>query len=527
MNTMTLKTLAAAVALGCAGSASAIPLTSFVENATQVTLRSAGSTAHDPGLLNVMRITTTGFQMCIPGSLDVYTMANANLNIYFCSAGANSGFTGANRRIALLRNGSYGSGSGVSNLVRGTSTAFDDAGAPIFSDFPDVLAGTTVSAAPTTTIAGVGQLSSYVVHGGVPTITTTAVADMGITDEEPALFKTVFNPDVSSSELSKLTVKGISGVIFGVPVTRNIFARLQALQFDASTSSCHPSNAGYGSLAGAAAAANSEACMPSLSREQVSAIYKGDIASWSSLVSATGTANAATVLADSAAVGTLTDSTLYVERRVPVSGTQLANQTYFLAQGCVSSALPFIKNVDAARVTEHGGSGNVRTGLVNRNTAGQGAIGVLSTESATTAATAWRFVKINGYAPSLLNVVKGNYDFFFESSLQYRGATVGGVAALTTAKKSVANQIAVLLGNPASVAALDAGFSQVYGARGGLVANAVDQVLNATVPPYAVPGSGGTSDVNVRPVATSTRGPGGVPDACLTPARVGGFQVGN
>jgi hypothetical protein len=87
---------------------------------------------------------------------------------------------------------------------------------------------------------------------------------------------------------------------------------------------------------------------------------------------------------------------------------------------------------------------------------------VLSTEtvfaatSSTAALTKSRFIKINGYAPNLLNVVKGNYDFYYESTMQYRKATVGGISALTavtggTAKKAMFDAMVARLLDSVSV----------------------------------------------------------------------------
>ena len=70
------------------------------------------------------------------------------------------------------------------------------------------------------------------------------------------------------------------------------------------------------------------------------------------------------------------------------------------------------------------------------NTAGRGAIGVLSMEfnpntTRTAADSGFRFIKINGVAPCLLPIVQSKYDFLGESTMQWRTAAINGLPALT------------------------------------------------------------------------------------------------
>jgi len=534
-----VNSLAAAVAMACGGSAVALPLSSFNEaSATQVTLRVGGSTAHDKGLINMMALTASGSQFCVPGTLDVYTTGTAspgNWMLMTCSSGANSGYgAGSGKTIAILRNGNFGSGAGVSNLVKGTITATDSTGAPVLSNYLDP----TNSAVNTTasTINAANGLSAYTLHLNVPTSTlVTALADVGITDEEPKLFQSVFNPALTSTEIAALQVKGISSVIFGVPVSNVLYGRLQALQF-ATNSSCHPNqfasvtNASTGSvtLTGSNFA---EACAPSLSRDTLTALYTGTIADLTSITSAN---NATETAASVAPYGALADPTLYIARRVATSGTQLASQAFFGGQGCATGS-PAHLTSSTARVAMLGSSGNVRSALQTRNSNGQAALGVLSTEINTVAATDFHFIKVNGASPTVLNAVKGSYNFYYESALNYRKSTIGGAAALAGNKKNVADAIATRLGNPASVKLLNASFkldntlgTDASQGRGGLLANGVANVAVQPVSPYiSTDTATATNDVNARPVATATRGLTGSPNACLNPMSTSASQAGN
>jgi len=522
-----LKSLTAAIAMACAGSASAVAVGSFNEaSSTQVTLRIGGSTAHDKGLLNVLALTATGAQFCVPGTLDVYTNGSSvpgNLTIMMCSSGADSG-VGTGKVIALLRNGNYGSGSGVSHLVKGTTTATDSTNAAVLSQYLDPTNPAVATSG--STVAAANGLSAYTVHTGVPTSAViTALADMGITDEEPKLFKDAFLPAITGTETAALTVKGISAVIFGVPVTDVLYKRLQALQF-ATDTSCHPSNFGT------SGANLTEACVPSLSRDTLTAIYTGGIGGLGSIRSANNSTETAASVAPYGQIGT---NSLFIERRVATSGTQLASQAYFGSQGCLDGSPSHLTST-TARVTMHGGSSGVRNAMVSRNTNGQAAVGVLSTELATTATTGYHFIKVDGYTPTVLNAVKGNYDFWYESAVNYRKVAIGGAAALAGNQKAVADKIATALGNTASVKLLNASFKldNTQGTdgtspgRGGLLVNAVGNTGSQAVTPYiATDTATATNDVHARPVAKSTRGLGGTPNACLNPSHLGTTQAGN
>jgi len=90
--------------------AHALPATQFIESDTtnQVTIRMSGATAHDAGLLLLLRNTTPGSVICKPNTLDVYISSAKNDALYFCTGGINSGAN--NKRIAILKESDGGSG---------------------------------------------------------------------------------------------------------------------------------------------------------------------------------------------------------------------------------------------------------------------------------------------------------------------------------------------------------------------------------------------------------------------------------
>jgi hypothetical protein len=502
---------------------SALPATQFIESDTtnQVTIRMSGATAHDAGLLLLLRNTTPGSVICKPNTLDVYISSAKNDALYFCTGGINSGAN--NKRIAILKESDGGSGVGVGPLVRAQETLNISDGTTITRNWIDP-SDATIRASVGVTKPASGAFSAYKEHAGMPAtaVTTVGAADVGISDIEPARFTQIYTPVITAAELNALQINGISGVIFGVPVTKSIYQRLQALQF-ATTSVCHPSNAGYGLITDSTSKASSEECMPSLNKDQVAGMYTGSLTTWSQIRSAI---NKTETAASVAPYGALTDANIYVQRRFATSGTQRSFEIYFADTGCVVGARKFLDKTNVL-VTENSGTNNVISGLNGAEIAGKGSIGILTTEKIPSSSDGWRFVKLNGAAPSLLNVVKGTYDLYFESTIQWRRVPVAGLPAIATDKKGVATAIVNQMGNPAVVSTLDISFSHPFG-RAGLVGNAIKNRLNAPTTPFIASGSNpsDTSDVYVRPIASSTRGPNGVPNACLNPAKVNASQVG-
>jgi hypothetical protein len=108
-------------------------------------------------------------------------------------------------------------------------------------------------------------------------------------------------------------------------------------------------------------------------------------------------------------------------------------------------------------------------------------VGLLSTESVPSAATTgqFRYIRVDGALPSLLDAALGKYTFVAEQSMQWK--TTFTLASAPT-KFPVANYIRSNLGNPTVIKALNSTFVQVYGQAGILgVPNGVDN-LPAALP---------------------------------------------
>lgn len=508
MNTeFVFKALTGAIALACAGSAFALNLTTYNEaDPNTVTVRISGSSAHDKGLETLFRIkATAGAELCSPTQpIDIYRSADGNKRIIYCLAGANSGVAG--KKLLIHKQSNGGSGVGVGGLIQSPYLLADGATASV--RYLDI--ATAAAVATNGTTGATASFQDANLHTGVPNTFVASpnaggLADVGISDEEPERFKSAFNPAVLQSQIDALTKKAISGVIFGVPVTKGIYQHLQAIEF-ATTSTCNPNNAGY------AAVADGEACMPSLARSQVAGLFNGNISDWSQIQSPLTTASGTDVASVSTpSYPALADTGVYIERRTTTSGTQRGAEIQFLSNFCdlpgAQAAVTAVQ--DPTHVVENSSGGTIPTNLNNHDTAKRGAVGVLTSETVAAAGNGWRFIKIDGAAPTLLNVVKGTYSHFYESTLQYTAAT-----AANASKKAVADAIGANIGNPNVVNDLNTQFVQLFGVA-GLVANASDNAAGAPVPPLGA-GTGTAGDVLLHPVALTTRAIG-VLNACLPP----------
>ncbi|MCB5188725.1 hypothetical protein LG200_12015 [Methylobacillus caricis] len=200
----------------------------------------------------------------------------------------------------------------------------------------------------------------------------------GFSDIEASLF----GLDVSSAGTE---VEANVGQTFGVAVTVPLYRALQVAQGI------------YASVAAANAAdaAFSPANAPNISSAQYSSIIaqgSGYQTDWSPLVGATGSGKA-----------------VYLERRVASSGTQASSNANFLKNPCSNGAFANLQPAGVADsttsfvVTEHSGSGNVKTALTTRGTSNQFAIGVLSMENNWRSDSAenagYRYLKLDGVHP--------------------------------------------------------------------------------------------------------------------------------
>lgn len=405
-------------------------------------IRVSGATAQDPGFL------AAAVKFCAAGTMHRYAISNTF--VYFCTGGPSVTQRAGTTKVAFHKYSVGGSGSGVGFVNAATPIAFLDL---------TKVATTCVGANATTSIVdldGAGPLSSFVdvACGGATTqYTTNAVSYVGISDVEPAFFGT-------PATYNNLRPQALASVIFGAPVTKNIYEALQAQQ-----------GKNVGGL--------TETDMPTLSQAQLTSMYTQAEQTWAKLGITSG----------------LADDIVYVARRADSSGTQKSFEAVIAktingttgAKSCLAATEPFVSgtavlnnaaadtlcNAVAAGdiVANNSGSSQVLRCMEGHQNKSRGAIGVLSTEYKQTAGGLVRFVKINDIAPTHAQVAAGNYPYYTDASLNLRvGATLPTASALgypafiTLLKNSFAD--------PATINIINAG-DQTYGPSGLMALDAL------------------------------------------------------
>lgn len=378
------------------------------------------------------------------------------------------------------------------------------------------------------------------------------IADFGISDVDPAQFtgdNAPLNTDtnaaydnVTADDVGKLKVKSASALAFGVPVTKALYFTLQAAQMKTgvipASAGCvaHPTTT----------PSETEACMPSLSSAQVASIHNGAWYDWNqvkvgteglydwAVSGAAGTPHAnfrpvntaASVLGQSGLV-----SALHTCRRENGSGTQTQSNMKFLGNPCTAAAATapaadavvanFVEGDGVPMVHENSSSGLVDNCLIDlsigtdaaagfSNVYGKRwAVGIQSLEKKTQASTEYRFVKLDGVAPTLANVVNGKYRDWVENTFQYSlthnfvQTTEGEIASDGPKLLALVNAIITSAAEPAVMSALNNGFTHTFTtAKGAYLAvptnypPAVNGAFDSTVPVNPYSHATPSSDVN-------------------------------
>jgi hypothetical protein len=149
------------------------------------------------------------------------------------------------------------------------------------------------------------------------------------------------------------------------------------------------------------------------------------------------------------------------------------------------------------------GTGDVRECLDAHAQFNRWAVGILSTESVgNNGNRKFRFVKVDGAAPTLLNAYIGRWPHVTEQSMQWRRSFDASLS--TTPEGAVLSFVATNLGLPRVIAALNTGFVHPWG-QGGYLAPAKGG-FDPPVPPV-------TADaLRLNPVGGLTRSLGRLND---------------
>lgn len=416
----------------------------------------AGSSAQDRSLQQLFRL------ICDANSLDVYRANGGDVRLMFCRAKAGAGAV-AGQKIALHKSSLNGSGGGVGPLIEKTPVQFANV-ADLRAHFNE-----RCPAGEARKFAAEGSLTAYTEYQCVNPNPLLEVPDAGITDVEPRLFLSAYH--LTPDALDALSVHSANAFIFGIPVSLGLRDALQAAKFPAANP-CNPGNSHYSDIISAdrntqVKRGETEACMPGLSRAQLSGIFAGTIEDWRQIVTARGAPLAARGVRTGAiespvGVHPPSDDKVYICRRIDTSGTQAAYEMFFLNERCAQGVSRFVET--GANVFVGSTTSDVKTCLAELDRRNVWAVGIMSTENVETPKDRWRFVKMDAVAPTLLNTFNGKWPFFVEQSYQWRGEHSD--RPLQGSKLALMAQIGMELGDPFVIRELDKEFRHSWGSAG-------------------------------------------------------------
>jgi hypothetical protein len=496
---MQCNRIAAAVA-ACAALTSGAALALPATDTPDIEIFMSGATAQDNNLGLLFE------DLCVPGSLTTYQdgtvggtdKAGANHLAYFCqidSSKVTGGISVSNPKVLLHKTstsgGVGGSGIGVNPVLLKQEVETMSIKNNNCADAP--INGEKFVR------CGITQPGDLVMK----------VPDAGVSDVNPELFTGPNTPKgVAPVDASKVaqSLQVISGgsLVFNTPVTLKLRNALQQAQLD---SGALPNDCAVGN--------ETEKCMPGLSKQQVASLLTGQIQNWEQIKVVTPN-GASKPLTDYAGNGDITDRKVYICRRTAGSGTQATINAKILNAPCTAGSVNPIETTNPALgpvVLLNAGSGDVEKCLVdfdagsntstqNANAVKAWAIGVQSTEKNSNETLAYRFIKIDGVAPTLANAASGHYSV--NAELTYQFLKSGGP---TGDKLNIIKQIANEAGKPSVIAKNNAKFVHLFGEGGYLAVSANG---------FDVPADGVFSKDN--PVTPYTHAPGGLSlDNCRVP----------
>jgi len=429
--TRSLASIAVLAALSAGAHAAYNPATETFNHI----VRLSGASAMDNGLFDRVDL-----DMCQANANKAYLVqtgnATSSLGNYWgiaCDASTASGVTG---KVLFIKRSAGGSAQGVGPVNSSTPIQFISRSSCTDTDSNGVYTCPTLSA------------------GEIP--------DGGVADVAPKAFEFIVNgaPADGTDVSSNLDAKAMVTQVFGIVVNTSFRNALQSAQFGAN-STC--------------VGAETEPCMPSLTKQQINTIFgtKSGLKTWTlfrverdgvditpplngeALTSSPATANFRT--------GTF-DTKVRICRRVAGSGTQAQFNANFLGNPVKDAAFRLIPydqadtNFGTGPIVWNGsGSSDVETcleaydsGTTKTITSATGstqinpaagetgptkawAIGIQGTEKNASLAKPYRFIKVDGVAPTLENVWNGKYFDFAEGSCQTRVGDNSGPATFIKA----------------------------------------------------------------------------------------------
>jgi hypothetical protein len=486
----------------------------------ELTVTLSGASAQDVGLLKIIE------GLCTAGTIDYFSESGspsiANFNGYFCSVantklslpagvtalgnlGARDTNSNGSVDVLVLKRSAGGSGEGPNGVCGALSVT------------SQVVVDGTCSDA--------GSVSPEVAgdkHWKCPSLQQKQ-SDGGLTDLEFNKFPAPFN---SVCDGKTLVTQPIWGTIFNTPVSLNFRNALQCAQ-------------------GLTVGDETEANMPTLPKSVIASAFNGGIANWDTIratdangvyttlkAAVTSRVAAGQCAGYNVATNPIpTDTRARVCRRVGSSGTNNQFRVKLLNASCNAEAQDQVNdntpsstnntNTNAnwqnvappvatqAAIIEASSNGNMESCLGAFSDPAspatqRWAIGIVSLENNVALTKNYRFIKIDGVAPTVTNVVANNYNDWVESQWIWINASSG-----TQDQKDAVDFQEILqksTGEALAVGGLvTSGFVHSFGASGLVALNTVP----GNVPSLPISAA--------NPVATATHAAGGTLSSCRTP----------
>jgi hypothetical protein len=290
----------------------------------------------------------------------------------------------------------------------------------------------------------------------------------------PTIDGVTFAEPTSGQVLNTLMVRNSGGIIQNVPVSLGLRNALQDAQIQ------------QGKLDADCLGNETERCMPNLSKGLIASLFLGKIAKWSD-VKVTHTGANGTVSEPLTSFGAaLADQKVYLCRRNKGASMQVAFNAYFLDTPCSGKGSippespgnplsgPVILTPTQVTTTEQcldDLDRGANAGGNNPGLAQAWVISMLTTERNANLALNYRYIKIDGYAPTLEEVAAGHYLYYSGATYHWRK-----VAPMPTGAKL--RMIQVLSANanaPDILATINAKVDQPWnpGPEGAFIAESV------------------------------------------------------
>jgi len=410
MKKLLISAAVAAAAFGGQAQA-AVPLLGGVPDVATVATSyaetfGAGSTAADVFLEESLRTACNG-------TIYKYAVTPAGgtaISVYLCEKDAAVTFNPAIAQTYLVfQKGEAGSIQGVT-AATGTN--------PTYVDWASLASATAC------TVPGANEISTCT---GMTATTKVAASELNFSDVEPQQFKSALNGGFTGAIPA---ASPVAAQVFGVVVNTRLRDALQAAQI-----------AGLELPATCTVGSETEECMPSLTSAQIaSVISTGHVQDWRNLRNGS-TAATQNLWNAVAAADQPSNRGVHVCTRTAGSGTWALFNVKFHNAPCNNGAdealqTPKTQTLGTEVLNSHvkvvhamTGSGDVENCLEGLNDnvakgtftpATQGitgfrwAIGIMGTERNATGAKKYRFIKVDGIAPSSQNVVEGKYKYWGE-----------------------------------------------------------------------------------------------------------------